>query len=112
MKSDLSRKHCKPCDGPADRLPDSAIPDLLRQLPAWTVDAGILRREFKFKNFHETMAFVNAVAWISHQENHHPDMDVGYNRAALSYITHTANGLTENDFICAAKVSTLLNETP
>jgi 4a-hydroxytetrahydrobiopterin dehydratase len=67
-----------------------------------------IRREFRFKNFYETMAFVNAVAWISHREDHHPDLDLGYNRCVVHYSTHAIGGLSENDFICAARVNALL----
>ncbi|EGQ63942.1 pterin-4-alpha-carbinolamine dehydratase, partial [Acidithiobacillus sp. GGI-221] len=64
--------------------------------------------EFRFKNFYETMAFVNAVAWISHREDHHPDLELGYNRCVVHYSTHAIGGLSENDFICAARVDALL----
>jgi 4a-hydroxytetrahydrobiopterin dehydratase len=67
-----------------------------------------IRREFRFKNFYETMAFVNAVAWISHREDHHPDLELGYNRCVVHYSTHAIGGLSENDFICAARVDALL----
>ncbi len=69
-----------------------------------------IRRLFTFKGFHQTMAFVNAVAWIAHRENHHPDLEVGYNRCLVRYRTHAIGGLSENDFICAAKVDRLLRE--
>jgi 4a-hydroxytetrahydrobiopterin dehydratase len=67
-----------------------------------------IRREFRFKNFYETMAFVNAVAWISHREDHHPELELGYNRCVVHYSTHAIGGLSENDFICAARVDALL----
>jgi 4a-hydroxytetrahydrobiopterin dehydratase len=67
-----------------------------------------IRREFRFKNFYETMAFVNAVAWISHREDHHPDLELGYNHCVVHYSTHATGGLSENDFICAARVDALL----
>jgi 4a-hydroxytetrahydrobiopterin dehydratase len=82
---------------------------MLTQVPGWEEKDGVLARTFKFKNYHETMAFVNATAFISHREDHHPDMEVGYNKVKMKYITHSAGGLTENDFICAAKMSALLN---
>jgi 4a-hydroxytetrahydrobiopterin dehydratase len=63
-----------------------------------------IERHFIFKNFHQTMAFTNAVAWIAHQENHHPDLKIGYQNCIVTYSTHAINGLTENDFICAAKI--------
>ncbi len=67
-------------------------------------------RLFKFKNYYETIAFVNAVAWIANQEDHHPDMDVSYNRCLVRYTTHAIGGLSENDFICAAKINALITE--
>ncbi|MBU2721857.1 4a-hydroxytetrahydrobiopterin dehydratase, partial [Acidithiobacillus ferridurans] len=81
---------------------------LLRSLPQWQVVGQAIRREFRFKNFYETMAFVNAVAWISHREDHHPDLELGYNRCVVHYSTHAISGLSENDFICAARVDALL----
>lgn len=62
---------------------------------------------FKFKNYYQTMAFVNAVAWLSHREDHHPDLAVGYNHCLVVYMTHAIQGLSENDFICAAKIDGL-----
>jgi 4a-hydroxytetrahydrobiopterin dehydratase len=85
---------------------DELRPELAAQ---WHVDAGrqMLTREFEFDNFHATMAFVNAVAWIAHVEDHHPDLEVGYGRCRLTFSTHSVGGLSENDFICAAKVDAL-----
>lgn len=89
-------------------------PSDVRQLgtaisPEWQVDAGrqVLTRDFKFDNFHATMAFVNAVAWIAHVEDHHPDLEVGYGHCRVTYSTHSVGGLSENDFICAAKIDAL-----
>ena len=83
---------------------------LLGQLNDWTIreDGQELRRALRFKNYFRTMAFVNAVAWIAHQEDHHPDLDVGYNSCVVRYSTHSIGGLSDNDFICAAKVDALL----
>ena len=99
-------QHCQP-NAPA--LAPANIAARLAQLPQWTVVDGRLQRSFDFRNFHRTMAFVNAVAWISHQQDHHPDLSVSYGRCTVSYQTHSAGGaLTENDFICAAQVDALL----
>lgn len=78
-------------------------------LPAWSVDDPFreLRREFRFENYYETMAFVNAVAWIAHAADHHPDLEVGYNRCVVRYSTHDAGGLTEKDFASVLKVEAL-----
>lgn len=107
--SDLAGKHCKPFQGGDPIDPDEAL-ELLEQLEGWTLDeAGKeIRRSFDFKNYYETMAFVNAVAWVSHREDHHPDLLVGYKRCVVRFSTHDVDGLTENDFICAAKLDALV----
>lgn len=112
--NELETKRCLPCEGGVAPLTKEKRDQLLQQIPAWELspDAMQLQRRFSFKNFYLTMAFVNAVAWIAHQENHHPDMEVGYNYCMMRYSTHAIGGLSENDFICAAKVSALLNEQP
>ena len=79
----------------------------LDELPGWTLGDSGIAKTFSFANFHETMAFVNAVAWIAHREDHHPDMTVGYNRCRIQWSTHSVGGLSENDLICAAKVEAL-----
>ena len=66
-----------------------------------------ISKRFSFKNFYKTMAFVNAVAWIANQENHHPDLEVGFNYCLVKYSTHAIDGLSKNDFICAAKVDAI-----
>ena len=71
-------------------------------------DATEIRREFAFKGFYKTMGFVNAVAWIANGEGHHPDLEVGWGRCLVRYTTHAVDGLTENDFICAAKIDALM----
>jgi 4a-hydroxytetrahydrobiopterin dehydratase len=75
----------------------------LASLPGWGFDSGSLHRSFVFRDYHETIAFVNAVAWVVHAEDHHPDLKVEYNRCEVRWHTHSASGITENDFICAAK---------
>ena len=76
-------------------------------LPGWTFDDGRIEKAFLFANYHETIAFVNALAWISHREDHHPDLRVHYNRCVVAYSTHSAGGVTLNDIICAAKAERL-----
>jgi 4a-hydroxytetrahydrobiopterin dehydratase len=83
---------------------------MLGQVEGWVSAEGRIEREFRFKNYYQTMAFVNAVAWIANRENHHPDMQVGYNTCRVSYTTHAIGGLSENDFICAARVEALLSD--
>lgn len=110
--SDLSTKRCKPCEGGVPALESGEAKKLLEKIPGWSLDGitGRISRMFSFKNYYETIAFVNAIAWLSHRENHHPDLEVGYNRCIVHYTTHAVKGLTENDFICAAKINELLNE--
>jgi 4a-hydroxytetrahydrobiopterin dehydratase len=88
-------------------LASDQVADYLKLLPGWALAGGEIRKTYAFKNYHETMAFVNAVAWIAHREDHHPDMEVGYNKCTVRYATHSVGGLSENDFISAAKVERL-----
>jgi len=108
VETDLVQKHCQACEGGTAKLSVDRVAALLKQVSGWEVANGELRKTFKFKNYYETMAFVNATAWVSHREDHHPDMEVGYNKVTMHYSTHSAGGLTENDFICAAKIDSLL----
>jgi 4a-hydroxytetrahydrobiopterin dehydratase len=94
--------------GQATALADAEIAKHLAALPGWTREGNEIRKTFSFKNYHETIAFVNASAWISHREDHHPDMSVHYNRCVVAYSTHDAGGITLNDMICAAKLDALL----
>jgi 4a-hydroxytetrahydrobiopterin dehydratase len=104
--SDLAARHCKPCEGGMAPLTPAQAQELLRQLSGWTLaaDAKTLRREFVFKDFYRTMSFVNALAHVANIEDHHPDLEVGYNYCHVSYTTHAIGGLSENDFVCAAKI--------
>ncbi len=108
--TDLRKKKCKPCEGGIPPMTLEEATELQREVPSWEVieDGQAVRRIFTFSNHHEVMAFVNAVAWISHREDHHPTMVVGYSRCEMRYTTHAVEGLTENDFICASKVDALL----
>lgn len=104
----LLEKFCTPRDGAA-ALQRAAATALLTEIPGWELNdtADAISRLFRFKNYYETIAFVNALAWIVHREDHHPDLEVGYNRCRVRYSTHSVNGLSENDFICAAKINAL-----
>jgi len=104
---DLTQKHCKPCEGGVAPYTAEQAKDMLKQLKGWIVADGKLVKLYPFKNYFETMAFVNALAWISHREDHHPDLQVGYNKCRVEYATHAIGGLSENDFICAAKADAL-----
>lgn len=106
----LSDKKCIPCEGGVPTLTSEQIKPLLTQLKAWQVNSSYtdIFKEFQFKNYYQVMAFVNAVAFIAHQEKHHPDLTVSYNKVEMRYSTHAIGGLSENDFICAAKVDALI----
>ena len=104
---ELTTRKCKPCEGGVPKLTESEIGKLIAQIHGWSYRDGALMKAFAFGNYHETMAFVNATAWISHREDHHPDLTVGYNRCEVRYWTHAIGGLSENDFICAAKIDAL-----
>lgn len=105
--NELARKKCKPCEGGVEPLTPGQVGPMLKGLQGWALEDGRIARTYRFRNYFETMAFVNAAAWISHREDHHPDMQVGYNECRVSYITHAIGGLSENDFICAAKLDAL-----
>ena len=105
--SELATKKCLPCEGGVAPLRQEEIDRLLAHLQGWEYAGGRIGKTYCFKNHHETMAFVNAAAWISHREDHHPDMIVGYNACRVEYVTHAIDGLSENDFICAAKLDSL-----
>lgn len=105
--NELSAGKCKPCEGGVDPLTREEVEALLEHLDGWTFESGAITKTYSFKNHYQTLAFVNAAAWISHREDHHPDMTVGYNTCRVAYVTHAINGLSQNDFICAAKLDKL-----
>jgi 4a-hydroxytetrahydrobiopterin dehydratase len=108
--SELAGKRCKPCEGGTPPLSADEAGKLLGQLaPGWQLveNGRALRRELSFKDFYRTMSFVNALAHIANIEDHHPDLEVGYNYCRIRYSTHTVGGLSENDFICAARIDAL-----
>ena len=109
--NDLVTKHCESCEGIGESLNREQIDALLPQLEtSWEVsdDMTTMHRSFSFENFYETMAFMNAIAWIANRENHHPDVELGYNYCRVKLMTHALNGLSHNDFICAAKIDQVL----
>jgi 4a-hydroxytetrahydrobiopterin dehydratase len=109
---DLRKERCQPCEGGVAAMSREAAGNLMSQLDGWSLaDDGLeISRDFEFKDFHQTMAFVNAVAWIAHREDHHPDLEVGYGHCRVRFSTHAVGGLSQNDFICAAKVDDLLTD--
>lgn len=109
--SDLASLECKPLSKGTPPLGLEQATELLREIPDWSLtdSSSSISREFHFKDFHQTMAFVNAVADIAHQTDHHPDMEVSYNRCRVMFTTHSIGGLSDNDFICAARINALGN---
>ncbi len=113
MTTDLADRHCKPCEGGVEPLTREQAEMLLEALHAdWSIsDDGLgIARRFEFPAYSRTMGFTNAVAWIAIREGHHPDMTVSYGSCDVRWSTHAINGLSDNDFICAAKVDRLLEE--
>ena len=106
----LSEKHCLACGPDTQALTEAAQRPMLAQVPLWKTvqEAQVIQRDFTFDSYWAGLGFVNAVAWIAQQEKHHPDIELGYKKARVRFSTHAAKGLTENDFICAAKVDRLL----
>lgn len=106
---DLTNKTCKPCEGGIPALTLEESQKMLSELNNWQLidNHKKIQKIFHFKNYYQTMAFVNAIAWVAHQEDHHPDLLVSYNQCQVNYTTHAIDGLSENDFICAAKIDTL-----
>lgn len=105
---DLAHKRCVACEGGTPPLVDSEIKKFLVNLePDWTIEQGKLTRKFKFRDFKEAMVFVNSVAEIAEKEWHHPDISIYFNNVGITLYTHSIKGLSENDFILAAKIDTL-----
>jgi 4a-hydroxytetrahydrobiopterin dehydratase len=108
--TDLVQKKCVPCEGGVEPLSKDAAQALMKQLAGhWKLaeDGKSISSEWKFRNFYHTMSFVNAVAHIANAEDHHPDLEVGWGYCRIRYNTHAIGGLSENDFICAAKIDAL-----
>jgi len=106
---DLTNRKCKPCEGGVPPLSAEEIQTFLGELEGWSYRDGRITKTYSFKDHYQAIAFVNAVAWVSHREDHHPDLAVGYNQCRVDYWTHAIQGLSENDFICAAKVDQLFS---
>ena len=107
--TELAKRKCKPCESGTPPMSADAIAQMLAQLSGWEQREGVITKTFGFPNYWQTIAFVNAVAWTSHREDHHPELTVGYNKCRVDYCTHAINGISENDFICAAKIDALFS---
>lgn len=94
----------------ATKLDPSQVEQLIAEVPGYRLDdaRAQISKDYKFADFYETIAFVNALAYIANQEDHHPDLVVSYNKCQVTFTTHDAGGLTENDFICAARINALI----
>jgi 4a-hydroxytetrahydrobiopterin dehydratase len=108
-RDELAALRCEPRKGPGDAVDASHTRELLALLPGWQAadDGKSIAKPFRFKNFHETLGFVNAIGWMANGQDHHPDLEVGYNRCVVHWSTHDVGGLSMNDFICAAKVEAI-----
>ena len=106
---ELREQNCKPLKGKENAVDGAKARELLSELPGWRFGDGEeeIGKEFKFGDFAHALAFVNAVGWIAEQQNHHPDIELGWGKCAVRFSTHDVGGLSLNDFICAAKVEAL-----
>ena len=104
--SNLLHRRCTAIAGGAP-MSDAVIRDHLAQLSGWHLSNGAIEKTYAFKNYHETISFVNALAWICHTEDHHPVLAVSYSRCVVRFNTHSVGGISVNDFICAAKADAL-----
>jgi len=112
MDEELTSKRCVPCEGGVPPLDEGAVTDLLRRVPGWvrSSNGAAIEREFQFRSYAATLLFVNAVGWMAERENHHPILEIHYDRCIVRYFTHAISGLSGNDFICAAKTNALYAE--
>jgi 4a-hydroxytetrahydrobiopterin dehydratase len=108
---ELCQQQCQPIAKGNPPLDETQLHAYLKQIPQWTLTSShaAIHREFHFRNYYETMAFVNAVAWVAHQQDHHPDLEVSFSRCKIIYTTHSVGGLSLNDFICAARIDAMLS---
>ena len=110
--NELAARRCRALRGAEHRLSATEVAQGLAVLSGWSLveDGQAITRTFRFPDYYKTMAFVNALAFIAHREDHHPDLGVHYDRAVVRYSTHDVGGLSENDLICAAKATLLAGE--
>lgn len=112
--ADLTQQKCKPCEGGVPPIGEQRSREMMASLePGWSLsdDGKSISQEYQFSGFGRTMAFVNAVAWVATTEGHHPDVQFGYGNCRVEFTTHAIGGLSDNDFICAAKIDRLAADT-
>ncbi len=109
--AELFASHCRPLEG-GKAMSDDAVRSQLKELPAWSTDGKRISRGYAFADYWETIAFVNAIAYAIHREDHHPELVVGYNKVDVRFDTHSVGGISENDFICAAKCDAIYTDRP
>ena len=105
MANLLEKQHCSDS---ARALGEHEIHDHLAQTSGWRLENGGIEKQFVFEGWLETVAFVNALAWVCQVEDHHPELHVSYDRCTVHFSTHSAKGVSLNDFICAAKADGLV----
>ena len=108
--NELLMMACRPLPAGTPPLAGHDLEHMLGHAAGWELEGGALVKTFAFENHYQTMAFVNAVAWISHREDHHPRLIIGYNTCTVHYSTHSVGGISMNDFICSAKVDHLVGD--
>ena len=111
QETDLSNKKCVPCEGGVDALTKDQASNLMIKLDKNWVLANnnkSISKDFKFKNHYEVISAINLIAWISHKEDHHPEITYGYSNLSIKFFTYAIDGLSENDFICAAKIDKVM----
>ena len=104
---DFALRQCRPLPEGTPPIPAPEVETLLRDFPGWTMCQGTISKSFAFPDYHHTIAFVNAVAWIAQQQDHHPELNVFYDHCRVSFNTHSIGGISEKDFICAARIEGL-----
>jgi len=104
--TNLLHRKCTPLEGAP--MNEREIHAHLNEVPGWHLSGGAIEKSFTFRNWLETLAFVNAMGWVCHTEDHHPDAELSYNRCVVRFSTHSVGGISINDFICAAKVNALV----
>jgi 4a-hydroxytetrahydrobiopterin dehydratase len=105
--SNLLHQKCQTLSG-VEPMSEATVHSHLQQVSGWALHEGAIEKTFAFKNFYETIAFVNALAWICNTEDHHPDLKVNYGHCVVRFNTHSVGGVSINDFICAAKADALV----